>query len=111
MDFAIVKPFDTSACGRAFGIGGTVLISKIETDISFASNKVEGMKAGFKAVKSVPVFGTNNRCVGIVSTHFKEVKRNWDTQALDVLLSEIALELEKLQNSNSAGYNFLREAM
>lgn len=31
--FATVKPFDTSACGRAFGIGGTVLISNIETDI------------------------------------------------------------------------------
>lgn len=69
------------------------------------------MKAGFKAVKSVPVFGTNSKCVGIVSTHFKEVKRHWDTQALDVLLPEIALELEKLQNSKSAGHNFLREAM
>jgi hypothetical protein len=33
--FNSVKPFDTSACGRAFGIGNPVLINDTEIDIGF----------------------------------------------------------------------------
>jgi hypothetical protein len=103
--FYIVKPFDTSACGRAFGIGSTVFINNTHTDISFVSNKGEATKADFRAVKSVPVFSKSNKCVGIISTHFKDPKSHWDTRAIEKLLPEIALELEKLQNFNASSNN------
>src|SRR4051812_23101678 len=69
--FSVVKPFDPSACGRAFGIGSTVIISDVESDIGFKANKSAAKKAGFRSVKSVPVFSKKNKCLGIVSTHFK----------------------------------------
>ncbi|MCD6020152.1 MAG: hypothetical protein K0S53_3273 [Bacteroidetes bacterium] len=96
--FSWVKPFDTSACGRAFGIGITVAINDVEEDIAFKTNRQAAKDAGFRSVKSVPVFGKNDKCIGIVSTHFKEPKRNWETLNLTNILPEIALELELLQN-------------
>jgi GAF domain-containing protein len=94
--FSSVKPFDSSACGRAFGIGGTVMISDIETDIGFKVNEETAKKAGFRSVKSVPIFNKQDKCIGIISTHFNVPKQDWKTDELIHILPQIAALLESL---------------
>ena len=94
--FMAVRPFDSSACGRAYGIGSTVIINDTEADAGFKSNRSAARKAGFRAVKSVPVFGKNQKCIGVISTHFKECKWSWETHGLVNILPKIAAELEAL---------------
>jgi GAF domain-containing protein len=94
--FGSVKPFDSSTCGRAFGIGSTVLINDVEQDIGFRPHLAAAKQAGYRSVKSVPVFGSSKACIGVVSTHFREPKWNWEPQQIVSLLPEIAVELERV---------------
>ncbi|MES2565558.1 MAG: GAF domain-containing protein [Bacteroidota bacterium] len=94
--FSVVKPFDTSTCGRAFGIGSTVVINDIETDIGYEANRPAAKEAGYRAVKSVPVFNNRQKCIGMISTHYAEPNWNWDTHSLLDFLPEVTLELEAL---------------
>src|SRR6185503_15422311 len=77
--FKNVKPFDSSCCGRAFGVGSIIIISDVEHDTSFRPNLSVARNAGFRAVKSVPIFDTKGRKVGVLSTQFKEPKWDWNT--------------------------------
>ena len=94
--FLSVKPFDPTACGRAFGIGSTVFINDIETDIAYKSNRAAANTAGYRAVKSVPVYNSMNKCVGVISTHFRDAKTTWEATILVNLLPIIADTLDAL---------------
>jgi GAF domain-containing protein len=93
--FKSVKPFDSSCCGRAFGVGSTIIISDVEKDVSFKPNLAVAHRAGFRAVKSVPIFDSKGNTVGVLSTHFKEPKTTWDTSRIEGILKKISKIFEE----------------
>jgi hypothetical protein len=96
--FGEAKPFDSSASGRAIGIGNTIIISDIQNDNAAPSYRTMAKDAGFRAVKSIPLIGRNNNKLGVISTQFKKVKWNWDLNSLNDLNDELSAILEKLAN-------------
>jgi hypothetical protein len=91
-EFNIVKPFDYTSCGRAFGIGSTVLINDIEQDLSF-KKQIKFLKAfntNFRAVKSVPILTERGRKIGILSVLYPEPKWDWHFRPNDTILSDIS---------------------
>lgn len=75
--FEEVKPFDTSACGRAVGIGNTVIIPDVNIDQAFAAHRKIANEAGFRSVRSVPILAANNELLGVLSTHSAAPNWNW----------------------------------
>ena len=99
--FSSVKPFDLSSCGRAFGAGKTIFIGDTRTEISFIeSHRRAAEAAGFRAVKSMPVFCPDNKPIGVVSTHFSEPRLFWEIKEHRRILSEIAIQLAELAKLN-----------
>ena len=87
-----VKPFDKSCCGRAFGIGSTIIINDIEHDLSFKKQvkTIKSLHVEFRAVKSVPILTQRGRKVGVLSSHFKEPKWDWHFNSDNKILSDIS---------------------
>lgn len=90
--FMAAKPFDHSSCGRAFGIGSTILISDIEHDLAFKKQLkiIRTLRADYRAVKSMPIMSLSGRKLGVVSTYFKTPKWDWQLDSLDRILPEMA---------------------
>ena len=86
--FRVVKAFDTSACGRAIGLKNPIVIGDVMQDIAFIPHRSIAISAGFRAVKSVPIFSTDQKLLGVISTHYETPKWTWDPNALvDVVKS------------------------
>lgn len=96
--FKSVTAHDTSSCGRALGLSGvlgissTILISDIEKDQGFEAHRSIARSSGFRSVKSVPIM-INNTCLGMISTHFEEPKRNWVTEHIIEIMPELTATL------------------
>lgn len=80
--FKTVRAFDPSAYGRALGLRSPITISDVTLDIALAPFIKIIRAAGFRAVKSIPVITKCNELIGVISTHFKEPKWQWDTDTL-----------------------------
>jgi signal transduction protein with GAF and PtsI domain len=93
--FKIVKPFDTSACGRSIGIGSTITINDVTLDTGFIPHRAVAKSAGFRAVKSVPIIH-NKKLLGIISTHFREPKWNWEKDTLQKVALDLAAVMAKV---------------
>jgi len=72
--FAVVKD-DSSACGRALGQGGQIVIGDVTADPDFASHLDIAAQSGFRAVQSTPLFSRTGHLVGMISTHFTRPQR------------------------------------
>jgi GAF domain-containing protein len=94
--FRITKPFDSTPCGRAIGIGSPILISNIEEDVGFKPHRRITRSAGIRAIISVPILGKNGKRLGVISNHFAEPKWRWHTNRLDNILPEFTKPMEKL---------------
>ncbi|UPT74808.1 MAG: GAF domain-containing protein [Elusimicrobiota bacterium] len=92
--FAEVRPFDGSACGRAAGASGCVVIADIEEDAAFEPHRAVARRNGMRSVKSCPVRSAGGRLLGILSTHCRAPRTAWDRGHLDELLLEVAALLE-----------------
>ncbi len=92
--FQSVKAFDLSACGRALGIGSTITIDDVETDIGFAEHLDIARSAGYRSVKSVPIITEAKKPLGIISTHFTSTKNNWENDALTPVLPALIATIE-----------------
>lgn len=92
--FKIVKPFDTSSCGRAFGMGIPIWIDDVEQDLAFRPNLEIAKIESFRAVKSIPIFTGKGEKVGVISTHYKESRWRWEFDNLKEILSEFAALME-----------------
>ena len=92
--FKIVKRFDTTACGRAAGIGRTVIINDVMQDIGFTQHRDIIKAAGFRSVKSVPIINVNGKLLGIISTHCISPKTNWEMNKIDCVVTELAELIE-----------------
>lgn len=87
--FKIVKPFDSSCCGRAFGVGTPISINDVEDDLSFRANLAIARGAGFRAVKSVPIINEKGEKLGVISLHYRQPKWHWQNTCPH-LIAEIA---------------------
>jgi GAF domain-containing protein len=94
--FKMVKPFDSSCCGRAFGVGSTIIISDVELDEGFKPNLEIARSEGFRAVKSMPILDNSAHKIGVISVHFSEPKWNWDLKRSEVILPLLAEALKEL---------------
>jgi hypothetical protein len=94
--FKKVKPFDSSCCGRAFGAGIPVMINDLETEPSFQPNLQVAYEAGFRAVKSVPIYSALGTKIGVVSTHFEQPLTSWNIARLNHFLPQFANALDEL---------------
>lgn len=70
--FSEVRAFDPTACGRALGVKGNIVIDNVFEDIAFIPFNNVITKAGFKSVKSIPLFNADRKVVGVISTRFTE---------------------------------------
>ena len=95
--FNVVKPFDSSACGRAAGIGNIVVISDVMHDVAFTPHRPIAKRAGFRSVKSVPLLA-GGKLLGVLSIHFKTVQWSWQIGVLNTQIDKITQLLENSSN-------------
>lgn len=91
--FKVVKAFDSSACGRAAGIGNVVAVSDVMHDTAFTPHRSIAKLAGFRSVKSVPLL-SGGKMLGVLSTHFKDVQWSWQITSLSTQADKIIKLLE-----------------
>ncbi len=60
------------ACGRAWRLGRTVVVSDVTKDPDYAPYRTDAKAAGYRAVQSTPLM-TGGRVIGMVSTLFANV--------------------------------------
>lgn len=73
--FQEVSADDSSACGRALRLHQPVVVEDVETDAPYAPYRSIARSAGYRAVISVPMIGTDGAPIGMLSAHFAEVHR------------------------------------
>jgi two-component system CheB/CheR fusion protein len=73
--FRTVRLDDGSACSRALQSGQLVIIEDVQTDPEFAPHRPIAATAGYRAVQSTPLMGTQGQILGILSTHFRQPHR------------------------------------
>ncbi|MBM6595610.1 PAS domain-containing protein [Microvirga pudoricolor] len=70
--FAAVDAADVSACGRALTLRQSVEITDTERDEEFRPRVEDARRAGFRAVLSTPLVGSDGEPIGMLSTHWRE---------------------------------------
>ena len=102
--FKTVKSFDTTSCGRAAGTGAPVVIKDILQDIGFIQHRTIALSAGFRSVKSVPVFSSNKQLLGMISTHYREVLTENNVEVLQNISVELATLFESLETRSEVSF-------
>jgi GAF domain-containing protein len=103
--FRLVRPGDPSTCGRALGLKQRVLIPDVDADPFFTRFLPLARRAGFRAVQSTPIMGTENQILGILSTHFIGVRylSRAATSALDRCAAKAGQLIEAELAASSSG--------
>ena len=76
---AFLRTFNTvsreagCACGRAWRLKRTIVVSDVENDRDYAPFRTDAKAAGYRAVQSTPLITRNGRLIGMVSTLFANV--------------------------------------
>jgi signal transduction histidine kinase/ActR/RegA family two-component response regulator len=68
------------ACGTSAARRERVVVEDIEADPLFASHRDAARRAGFRAVWSTPLLTRGGELLGVLSTHFGEVRRPTDRE-------------------------------
>jgi GAF domain-containing protein len=87
--FKDTHPFDTTASGRAIGIGSAIIISDVLDDVNTLNNRSRDNEAGVRAIKAVPLFWHQKK-VGVIATHFREPKYTWNLNHLDEVVRPLS---------------------
>jgi PAS domain S-box-containing protein len=73
--FREISVNENSACARALRSGRRVIIEDVEADEEFAQFRHRALAAGFRAVQSTPLIAHDGKPLGVLSTHFCDVRR------------------------------------
>ncbi len=73
--FKEVYVTDNSACARALRRGRQIIIEDVEADENFAPLRHVALAAGFRAVQATPLIAYDGKPLGVLSTHFCNVRR------------------------------------
>ena len=86
LDFFKIVRDATTACGSALEHGAPVLISDITNSPVFARTAGLGvmLRAGSRAVASLPVRAPNGRVIAMISTHHSR-RRTWTDRRIEAL--------------------------
>lgn len=68
------------ACGSAFATKERAIVEDVETDERFECYVAIAREAGFQAVHSTPILTQDGEVLGVLSVHFKHVRRPTDTE-------------------------------
>jgi PAS domain S-box-containing protein len=72
--FREISVNENSACARALRSGRRVIIEDVEADQEFARYRHLALAAGFRAVQSTPLIAHDGKPLGVLSTHFCDVR-------------------------------------
>jgi len=97
--FENVKPFDASACGRAFGAKSCILIPDMLTDEAFAPHRAIASANGVRSVKALPVVGPDGRFHGVLATHSPGIRWDWERDNTRHIVAELAAVLGGLPSA------------
>ncbi len=67
-----------------------MIIIDVMLDIAFIPHRDIARSAGFRSVKSVPIFSKPKNLLGVISTHFTNPKWDWEMNKLDEVIGELA---------------------
>jgi PAS domain S-box-containing protein len=73
--FKEVHVTDNSACARALRSGRQIIIEDVEADENFAPLRHVALAAEFRAVQATPLIAHDGKPLGVLSTHFCNVRR------------------------------------
>jgi GAF domain-containing protein len=69
-----------TACARAIGTLGSVIIEDVLLDRAFTPYRAVALEAGFRAVQSTSLISKSGALLGVVSTHFPKRHRPSDSE-------------------------------
>jgi PAS domain S-box-containing protein len=73
--FKEISVNENSACARALRSGRRVIVEDVEADEKFSPLRRLALAAGFRAVQSTPLIAHDGKPLGVLSTHFCNVRR------------------------------------
>ena len=65
----------TSSGACVLRCGERVVIEDVESDEEYAPFRAAAREAGYRSVQSTPLIGRDGKALGIISTHFREVRQ------------------------------------
>lgn len=71
---------ESSVCSRVLQSGQRVIIEDVETDPEYAPHRQIAAAAGYRAVQSTPLTGSQGQLLGVLSTHFRQPHRPSDRE-------------------------------
>ncbi len=100
------------ACGSAFATRERVIIEDVETDARFECYVALARESGFRAVHSTPILTQKGDVLGVLSVHFKRVRRPTDTetQLADLCARHAAEAMEVAKSRRALGESEMRFA-
>ena len=86
-----------SASGRALRFGQRIVIEDVEADEGFRPFRRHAAEAGFRAVQSTPIIGSDGKPLGVLSAHFAEKHRpsEQELDSLDLYVRQAAYFIER----------------
>jgi GAF domain-containing protein len=98
--FQIVKLSDSTCCGRAASSAVPVIIPDVMQELGYEKHRATAEAAGYRSVMSHPILKPDGSLCGILSTHCRKTRSDWDTFAVAGLLPEIAAVLMTILKSS-----------
>src|SRR3954466_9376703 len=91
------------ACGSAFATKQRTIVEDVETDERFECYLPLAREVGFQAIHSTPILTQHGDVLGVLSVHFKRVRRPTDTETqLADLCARHAAEAMEVAESRRA---------
>ena len=97
--FREVSAADDSACGRTLRSKKRIITEDVNLDAKFAAHRAAAAAAGYRAVQSTPLFGSDGAPLGMFSTHFHEPHRPSEEELarFDLYANQAAQFMERLR--------------
>ena len=80
--FREISPADISASGRSFRAKERVTIEDVKTDPDYEPHRAAAAAAGYRAVQSTPLFGSEGQLLGMFSMYFRKPHRPTERELL-----------------------------
>ena len=101
--FHVVHPGDGSACALALEAGRRVVIEDVRSDPRHSRYSEIAEEAGFRTVQATPLFGRDRKLIGMLSTHFRQVRpfRERELRLTDLYATVAAGFIQRKQNEEA----------
>ena len=76
--FRVVTAPDGSACGRALRNNARAIIDDVERDVAYIPFREIAREAGYRAVVSTPLIGSDGQPIGMITAQFRQPHRPTD---------------------------------